>query len=159
MMQISTKSEYGLRCLLALARVSGKQSLSLSDIIARERLPKPYAQQILVRLRRAGLVRSIRGTQGGFALAKPASEISVGAIVRTLEGIPFENTCGHFNSRTDCGRLGDCSIRPVWNMIGQRLWDALDKILLSDLLQNEKEVTFKLEVELPVLPLPTLHRP
>lgn len=151
MMQVSTKTEYGLRCLLSLAKAGDDAALTLAQMVNRERVPKPYAQQILVKLRRAGLVRSIRGIQGGFALAKPSNEISVAHIVRALEGVPFENTCGHFNSRSDCGRLGDCSIRPVWNLISQRLWDTLDGIHLTDLVKSEKEVTHKLEVELPIL--------
>lgn len=158
MMKVSTKTEYGLRCLLALARQGEGGALSISQISTQERVPRPYAQQILLKLRRANLVRSIRGTQGGFALAKPASQTSVGQIIRTLEGIPFEATCDRFSRRFDCGHQGDCGIRPVWNIISARLWEALDGIVLTHLLSDEKNVERRLAVELPVLTMPRAVR-
>src|SRR5690348_13009977 len=113
MMQVSAKTEYGLRILLQLAGLGDQSSLSLSEIIQKERLPRHYAVQILVRLRRAGLVKSIRGTQGGFALTRPPTDVSVGQVVRALEGSPFIDTCNHFNRRSDCGHLAGCGLRPV----------------------------------------------
>jgi len=77
MMQISSKTEYGIRCLLLLAKQGGK-ALSIAQIAAQEHLPRPFAQQILLQLGRAGIVKSTRGTQGGFALASAPSQISVG---------------------------------------------------------------------------------
>lgn len=154
MMQISTKTEYGIRCLLRLARQPEGTSMSISEISLLEHVPKHYAQQILMKLRRAGLVKSTRGTEGGFALAHPSNAISIAQIVRVLEGVPFQNTCDHFNKRSDCGHLGDCSIRPIWQVISQRLWDALDHIHLLQLIQDEKTVGRRLEVELPVLSSP-----
>src|SRR4051812_44291646 len=105
MMQISTKTEYGLRCLLRLARQPQGDALSITQISHTEHVPKHYAQQILMRLRRADLLKSTRGTEGGFALAKPATGISVGQVVRVLEGVPFQDTCGHFNKKSNCGHL------------------------------------------------------
>ncbi len=151
MMQISTKTEYGLRCLLRLARQPEGGALSITEISKIERVPKHYAQQILMRLRRAGLVKSTRGTEGGFALAHNPSTISVGQIVRVLEGVPFQDTCDHFNKKSDCGKLGQCSIRPMWQIISRRLWEALDHIHLLQLIQDEKTVGDKLELDLPVL--------
>jgi len=155
MMQISSRTEYGLRCLLLLAREGTDQPLSISQIAARERLPRHYAQQILLKLRHAGLVKSVRGTQGGFALAKTPADISIGAIVRVLEGAPLQDTCDHFNRRSDCGHLENCSIRPVWQMISQRLWETLDSIQLHHLITDEKTVGHTLAVELPVLSAPS----
>jgi Rrf2 family protein len=151
MMQISTKTEYGLRCLLRLARQTQGEALSITEISQTEHVPKHYAQQILMRLRRAGLVKSIRGTEGGFALAQPAASITVAQVVRVLEGVPFQDTCDHFNKRSNCGHLGDCSIRPVWQTISQRLWQTLDNIHLQSLVTDEKTVQFNLMKELPVL--------
>src|SRR5258707_7869642 len=113
-MQISTKTDYGLRCLLRLAREPERGALWITEISQLEHVPKHYAQQILMRLRRAGLVKSTRGTEGGFALAQAPDTISVAHIVRVLEGVPFQDTCDHFNKKTNCGHLGDCGIRPVW---------------------------------------------
>lgn len=157
MMQISSKTEYGIRCLLLMAR-QGSGALSISQIAAQERLPRHFAQQIFLQLRRAGLVKSTRGTQGGFALALPPSQISIGAIVRLLEGVPLQDTCDHFNRRTSCGHLGDCSIRPIWQTISQRLWEALDRLNLQHLLTGEKAVGHALAVEIPVLTAPMMAR-
>ena len=151
MMQISTKTEYGIRCLLRLARQPEGEAMAISDIAKLEHVPKHYAQQILMRLRRAGMVKSLRGTEGGFALAHPAESISVAQIVRVLEGVPFADTCDHFNKKTDCGHTDGCSIRPIWQVISSRLWESLDRINLLQLISDEKTVGQKLEVEIPVL--------
>lgn len=151
MMQVSTKTEYGLRCLVFLAREKAGASVSITHIAQREKLPRHYIQQILLRLRRGGIVKSIRGTEGGFALAKPASEISIGAVVRILEGVPFEDTCSRFNQRTSCGHMHDCSIRPIWQRVSSALWDTMDRITLDTLIPAESANGRKLEKELPVL--------
>ena len=148
-----------MRCLLLLARQEAGTALSIAQIASREKLPRPYAQQILLKLRHAGLVKSIRGTQGGFALAKESSAISVGAIVRVLEPASVEDTCTHFNRRSDCGHLGDCGIRPVWQWVSRRMWETLDSIFLSQLIQDEKTVGQGLIASLPVLTSPTVIRP
>src|SRR5580658_6946254 len=134
MMKVSTKTEYGLRCLLLLARQQGQTALSISQIAGQEWLPKHYVQQILSKLRRAGLGASTRGTQGGFALAKPPSAGCVADAVGVLEGAPFEDACGQFNKKSDCGHLGGCGIRPVWQTISRRLWETLDQIHLLHLI-------------------------
>src|SRR6185437_3871390 len=151
MMQISSKTEYGLRCLILLARRSSDEALSIPEISQRESVPRYYAQQIMLKLGRAGLVKSIRGTQGGFILGKPAAEISVGAIMRVLEGMPFQDRCEHFNKKVDCGHRSECSIRPIWQVISLRLWEALDRITLQQLIADEKTVSRKLMKELPIL--------
>lgn len=155
MMQVSTKTEYGLRCLVFLAREKPGVSVSITQIAQRERLPRHYIQQILLRLRRGGIVKSIRGTEGGFALAQPAAEISIGAVVRILEGVPFEDTCSRFNQRTNCGHMDDCSIRPIWQRVSQALWDTLDRITLDTLVPAESSADRPMEKELPVLNQPS----
>lgn len=150
-MQVSTKTEYGLRCLLRLARQPEGESLSISEIAREEHVPKHYAQQILLKLRRAGFVKSTRGTEGGFALALAPGAISVGAVVRELEGVPFQDTCDHFNKKSDCGHLESCSIRPIWQTISRRLWETLDHIHLQHLVSDEETVGQTLMKELPVL--------
>ena len=138
-----------------MARDNGHDPLSLTDIAAREKLPHHYTEQILVRLRRAGIVKSVRGTQGGFMLAKPPSDVSVGHVIQVLEGAPFSKTCDHFNKRSNCGHLGDCSIRPVWELIAKHVWNVLDGITLKHLLEDEKQVVQSLMRQLPVLSSPS----
>jgi Rrf2 family iron-sulfur cluster assembly transcriptional regulator len=145
MMQINTKTEYGLRCLLCLARENREEALSISEISQKEHVPKHYAQQILLRLRRGGIVKSTRGTEGGFALARAPETITVAQVIQVLEGVPFEDSCNHFNKEKSCGHQDGCSIRPVWQIISRRLWEALDRITLTQLLDDEKTVAQKLE--------------
>jgi Rrf2 family protein len=154
MMQITSKSEYGLRCLLLLARQGGDKALAIPDISQREGVPRHYAQQIMLKLGKAGLVKSTRGTQGGFVLGKAPAEISVGAILRVLEGVPFQDRCDHFNKKLSCGHLSECSIRPVWQAVSRRLWQTLDGITLQQLIADEKTVSRQLSGELPVLSNP-----
>jgi len=151
MMQVSTKTEYGLRCLVFLAREKQGASVSISQIAQRERLPRHYIQQILRRLRRGGIVKSIRGTEGGFALALAPAAISIGAVVRILEGVPFEDTCSRFNQRANCGHMSDCSIRPIWQRVSHALWETLDRITLAELVPDESAVGLHFEKELPIL--------
>jgi Rrf2 family protein len=153
MMQVSTKTEYGLRCLVFLAREKDGASVSITQIAQRERLPRHYIQQILLKLRRGGIVKSIRGTEGGFALALTPAAISLGAVVRILEGVPFEDTCSRFNERKNCGHMSDCSIRPIWNRVSRALWDTLDEISLDSLVPSEAHSGLHFEKELPVLNL------
>ena len=150
MMHISTKTEYGIRCLLCLAREPGEESMSISEISQKENVPKHYAQQILLKLRRGGIVKSTRGTEGGFALAKAPTAITVAQVVQVLEGVPFQDTCDHFNKHTNCGHTDGCSIRPVWQIVSRRLWEALDQITLAQLVDDEKTVGQKLEAVLPL---------
>jgi Rrf2 family protein len=151
MMQVSSRTEYGIRCLLLLSLQEKGKTLSLSQITRQESLPRHYVEQIFLKLRRAGFIKSIRGTQGGFALSMPAAEISLGAVIRVLEGVPFTQTCSRFNRGTDCGHLTRCSIRPVWDLIADRLWNALGQISLQHLVNDEQTVTQTLARELPAI--------
>jgi Rrf2 family protein len=154
MMKVSAKTEYGLRCLLLLARQTDGKALSIPEIAQRESLPRHYAQQILLKLGRAGIVKSSRGIQGGFVLGLPPKDISVGTVLRVLEGVPFKDTCGNFNRKSSCGHLGSCSIRPVWQVISDRLWEAVDHINLEQLIADESTVSQRLAKELPVINFP-----
>ena len=79
-MKLSTKGRYGLRALIDLALYSEKEAASIASISARQQISESYLEQLIAKLRKAGLVKSVRGAGGGYMLAKPASEISVGDI-------------------------------------------------------------------------------
>ena len=85
-MKLSTKGRYGLRALIDLALYSENEAASIASISARQQISESYLEQLIAKLRKAGLVKSVRGAGGGYMLAKPASEISVGDILRALEG-------------------------------------------------------------------------
>jgi Rrf2 family protein len=139
--RITTLAEYGVICALHLARRVSQGPVTGRDIAARERLPVDYVEQILLRLRRAGLVQSTRGARGGYALAKSAEEISVRDVIAASELTTFDLHCvSHPVEEERCSASHACSIRPVWVLLQQRIDDVLASVCLSDLLLEESEV-------------------
>ena len=141
-MKISAQEEYGLRCLLQLARADTMgQSLTLSQIAQLEGISSANAGKLLWILSKAGLVQSTRGTKGGYSLAKPASEIRLNKVIRVLEGEPAESHCKSYAGVLDaCVHTGDCGIRPVIIELHQIVDNALADITLSQLLGTEANV-------------------
>lgn len=149
-MRITTWAEYGVICALHLARRADEGLISGREISEREKLPPDYAEQILLRLRRAGIVTSTRGARGGYALARPASAITVREILAASELVTFDLHCHtHPVDEARCSASHDCSIRPVWQMLQRRIDEVLEAVLLSDLLEQESAVRER--VGLPVL--------
>jgi Rrf2 family protein len=149
-MRITTWAEYGLICSLHLARRHGEGPVTGRDIAARERLPADYVEQILLRLRRAGIVGSTRGARGGYVLARDPVEVSVREVISASEHGTFDLHCvSHPVAAERCSESQNCSIRPVWMMLQQRIDDALESVHLSDLLHDEPVV--RARVGLPVL--------
>jgi Rrf2 family transcriptional regulator, iron-sulfur cluster assembly transcription factor len=141
-MKISAQEEYGLRCLLQLARaeVTG-DSLTLSQIARLEGISVANAGKLLWILSKAGLVQSQRGTKGGYTLSRPASQIRLNQVIRVLEGEPAESHCKSYAGVLDaCVHTGDCGIRPVIVELHQIVDNALADITLSQLLGTEKNV-------------------
>ena len=141
-MKISAQEEYGLRCLLQLARaeIMG-ESVTLSQLARLEGISTANAGKLMWILTKAGLVRSTRGTKGGYALALPASEIRLNRVIRVLEGEPAESHCKSYAGVLDaCVHTGDCGIRPVIIELHQIVDNALGDITLSQLLGTEANV-------------------
>lgn len=139
--RITTWAEYGLICSLHLARRAVDGPVTGRDIAARERLPADYVEQIMLRLRRAEIVRSVRGARGGYLLARAPAEISVRAVIQASELATFELHCDtHPLEAGRCAESQGCSIRPVWQMLQRKIDDALESVVLSDLLMGESEV-------------------
>jgi Rrf2 family protein len=148
--RITTWAEYGLICALHLARRAGEGPITGREIAAGERLPADYVEQILLRLRRAGLVNSTRGARGGYSLAKPPDEISVREVIAASELGTFDLHCvSHPVGEERCAESQSCSIRPVWVMLQQKIDAVLDSVHLGDLLVDER--TVRQRVGLPVL--------
>jgi Rrf2 family protein len=149
-MRITTWAEYGLICSLHLARRYGDGPVTGREIAATERLPADYVEQILLRMRRAGIVSSIRGAHGGYVLADEPSAISVRQVVNASEHSTFDLRCvTHPVAEDRCSEASNCSIRPVWMMLQQRIDDALESVHLGDLRHDEPVVRSR--VGLPVL--------
>lgn len=134
-MRLSTKGRYGVRALVELALAEGEGPVTLRVVAERQGLSEHYLEQLAGRLRRAGLVHSVRGAQGGYVLGRPAREITVGDILRTLEGPLALTDC----SRDDgtpvkhCGRADGCSARGVWSRVRAGIEKVVDSITLADL--------------------------
>ncbi len=141
LVRITTLAEYGVICALHLAKRLTDGPVTGRDIAERERLPGDYVEQILLRLRRAGIVRSTRGAHGGYALARPPASISIRDVIEASESTTFDLHClSHPVEEERCSSSHNCSIRPVWMLLQRRIDDVLEGVRLSDLLLEEGEV-------------------
>jgi len=139
--RITTLAEYGVICALHLAKRSEEGPITGREIAAMERLPVDYVEQILLRLRRANIVRSTRGAHGGYALARPSSDISIRDVIAASEQTTFDLHCvSHPVEEERCSSSHNCSIRPVWMLLQRKIDDVLEGVRLSDLLHEESEV-------------------
>jgi Rrf2 family protein len=142
-MRITTWTEYSLIITIHLARrgVAGAGPVAAREIAELERLPGDYVEQILLRLRRARLVESVRGARGGYFLARPPQNITVRDIMTASEHQTFEMNCESHPVDTErCAPGSGCSIRPVWQALQQRVDDLLSSISLADLVKQESQV-------------------
>src|SRR5438128_1522628 len=119
-MRITSSIEYAARLMVELARPHGEAATVSAEKLSRsENVPADYVNQILLRLKRAGLVESRRGSGGGYALSRAPSEIKLGDVLRAVEGRIFDNVCEKYTSgKSDCHHQGGCSISPVWQKLG-----------------------------------------
>ena len=149
-MRITTWAEYGIICALHLAKRSADGPVTGREIAAVERLPADYVEQILLRLRRAGIIRSTRGSHGGYSLARPAIEVSVRDVIAASELSTFDLHCvSHPVGADRCSDSGNCSIRPVWVLLQQKIDEVLESVNLEDLMADEPAV--RQRVGLPIL--------
>ncbi len=144
-MKISTKGRYGLRALIDLAVHSEIEAVSISSISARQNISESYLEQLMGKLKRAGLVSSTRGAFGGYRLAKDAKEISVGDILRALEGDLHAVECTGFEE-SGCEGADFCVTKFVWQKINDSIASAVDAITLEQLVFESKKVMEKNEI-------------
>lgn len=139
-MRFSAPEEYGLRCILQLAREHPTGSLTISEMAQRESLTPAYVGKLMSILRKAGLVESIRGQNGGYQLARYASQISVSEVINALGGHLYTSEfCDHHSgSGESCVHLRGCSIRSVLSGVERLIQGMLDRCKLSDLVQTEE---------------------
>src|SRR6267154_2742045 len=150
-MRVTTWAEYGLIVSVNLAKRAGQGPVAARELAEQERLPHDYVEQILLRLRRAGLVDSVRGAKGGYHLARPAHAITVKDVMDASEHVTFEVNCDlHPVDAQRCSRDTSCSIRPVWRMLEQRINELLSGISLADLLHDERSEEHTSELQSPV---------
>lgn len=139
-MKLSTKGRYGLRALIDLAVFSDNETVSIASIAARQNISESYLEQLIAKLRKAGLVTSVRGAGGGYKLAKLAEEISVGDILRALEGSLDPVECPGLKEESTCGSSDFCVTKYVWQRINDSINQTVDGISLSQLVEESKSV-------------------
>lgn len=139
-MRVTTWTEYSLIIALHLARrKSSGEPTAARELAESERLPADYVEQILLRLRRAGLVESVRGARGGYFLAREPDRITVRDVMTACERETFQLNCtSHQVDAERCDPSSACSIRPVWHALQQRVDDFLSGITLADLLKEHR---------------------
>ncbi|ACL21599.1 BadM/Rrf2 family transcriptional regulator [Desulfitobacterium sp. LBE] len=135
-MKLSTKGRYGLTAMVDLALNSGEGPISLKSIADRQGLSEHYLEQLISGLRKAGLVKSIRGAQGGYVLGKKAEKIRIGDIIRVLEG-PIAPVECEANGDPECCQKSDyCVTRSIREKVRDPIEDVLDSISLADLVRD-----------------------
>lgn len=140
-MRVTTFTEYSLIVTLHLARRQGQRHISATDIAAAENLPADYVEQILLKLRRAGVVESVRGARGGYLFSRDPATVTVHEVMAACDRQIFEINCeAHPFDGERCHPDGNCSIRPVWQALRDRVDEFLKGVSLADLMHDEAKV-------------------
>ncbi len=148
-MKVSTRGDYASRALLSLALHAGQEiPTSVRDIAERTGLPQPYLEQILLALKGAGLVRSKRGVGGGYILARPPAEITLGQIVSAVDGPIVAGDFGRPHENGACEHEGQCVLLAVWADVGEHMREHLDSFTLADMVRRARNTA---------APTPALH--
>ena len=143
-MKFSAQEEYGLRCLVSIGR---QANITIPELSRKEGLTEAHVAKLLMILRRGGFINSTRGQTGGYALARPAEQISVNEALAHLGGRLYDaEFCGKHAGRVDvCAHSFACSIRSVWALIQTAVDDALEGLTLQDVMKGEPEELIQLQ--------------
>jgi Rrf2 family protein len=144
-MKISTKGEYGIRAMIELAHRYGEGYVQSNEIARVRDIPENYLYQLLITMRKAGLIRSRRGPQGGHMLARSPERISLAETVIALEGPVAPVSCVQDDIVQDCPFGERCAVRDVWVRIAEATRHILDTTSIADLVQSEREKREQLE--------------
>ena len=143
-MKLSTKGRYGLRAMVDIAGNGGEGAVSISSIAQRQNLSESYLEQLMSLLRKAGSIESVRGAGGGYRLARTPQSISVGEVLRALEGDLNPVECSALlGAGEPCAAEDTCVTKYVWQRISQSINETVDQIFLSDLLRENTQCTAK----------------
>ena len=167
-MKFSAQEEYGLRCILSLARgqatikkvVEGEQGAparnypTVSEVANKEGISIQYVRKLFGLLAKAGLIEGVRGCKGGYQLARPVEEITVAEVLQVLGGRLYESeTCNRFaGDRKFCVHSNECSLRSLWSGLQFILDGILDKVTLKDLTGNERDMGEWIQLHSPEIP-------
>lgn len=138
-MKISTKGRYALRLMLDIALDHSGEPVRIKDIAARQEISEKYLEQIISVLNKAGLVKSIRGSQGGYLLTREPDKYTAGMILRVTEGPLSPVTCLDDEVNV-CERRSFCATLRLWQMLNTAICDVVDKVTLADLMEWQMQM-------------------
>ena len=146
-MRISTKTRYGTRLMLELGLYYEQGPMFLKDIARMENISEKYLSQIVIPLKNAGLINSLRGARGGYILAKQPSQISMREVFEVLEGGLGLVDC--VKSPATCSRISKCVTRNLWDEMGKKMVQVLEGFTLADLVEqcrkkNTKSIAYSI---------------
>ena len=141
-MKVSSRGEYGVRAMVALAKHYGQGPMSIAAMSKASAVPMPYLEQLIGPLRRAGLVTSTRGARGGYQLSRDPREVRVGEVYRIMEGpvAPMECVSEDVTEQI-CPLIPGCETRPVWLQMRDAIVKTLDSNTLADLISHSPQRT------------------
>ncbi|MFL5760783.1 MAG: RrF2 family transcriptional regulator [Thermomicrobiales bacterium] len=156
-MKVSTRGEYGVRAMVALAHHYGHGPMSIAAVAKESSVPYAYLEQLIVPLRKAGLVESKRGALGGYQLTRSPELVVVGEVYRVMEGPVAPMDCvSEDPADQTCPLIDGCETRPVWLRVRDSIIDALDSMTLADLIRQPKARRARVPVEATVASTPRL---
>lgn len=144
-MRLTTKGRYGMRLVLDIAQHEKYGPVSMAETALRQDISAKYLERLVGELQRAGIVRSLRGREGGHLLAVPPEKITVGDIVRILEGEAAQLACSH--NRLSCPRSVHCLTRSIWVAADQAMFEKLDSVTVRDIMEDGQNCLAKKEAE------------
>ena len=152
-MKVSTRGEYGVRAMVALAKHHGQGPMSIAAMSKASAVPMPYLEQLIAPLRRAGLVESKRGARGGYQLTRDPKDVAVGEVYRIMEGpvAPMDCVSEDISEQT-CPLIDGCETRPVWLRVRDAIVESLDSTTLADLIAQSPRRSAKQSLEASELP-------
>lgn len=141
-MKLSTKGRYGVKAMLDLAMHYGEEPISIKSISERQHISEYYLEQLFSPLRKANLIKSVRGAQGGYVLSKSPEEITVADVMYVLEG-PIEiSDC---LEETVCNNIDCCATRNLWERIRNSIDDVMKSTTLQDMINDYKDMKHKIK--------------
>lgn len=139
-MILSTKGRYGLKAAFELSLMYGEGPISLKKISEKYNISENYLEQLFSKLKKNGFITTTRGAQGGYSLAKSPDEITVGMILRALEG---EITASECVNKDVCDRESTCATRVIWEKIEKSINNVIDNITLADMISEHNKITME----------------
>lgn len=142
-MRLSTRGHYGLKAMFDLAQHYGNEPIPLKKVAERQNISYNYLEQLMAILRKTGLVKSVRGAQGGYILARDPVAITVGDVIRAMEGPIAPVDCVSEIGPMECDHADSCITRTVWTRVRDKLAEVLDSISLADMLRDAEILSEK----------------